>query len=390
MVDARLLDYIKKELAAGYKPEAIRAYLMNYGYNPADVDEAMRIAVQPAAPAPAQITPTPTAPAAPAAGKKIPIIPIAIGFVAVALIVVVVLIFFTGREERAVVTVVKAPKLDLKTSMISSNLRQGNDINFNLIMNSLDGKAHDVGLTYDIINSDGIKISQEEDFIEVDTKVFEEKIIELPEDINPGQYSLVVTARYDGEDKKSTLRFGVLGAGAEIEEEVVEFSEVQCPSSCDDGNVCTDDQCSAATGYECVHFPQIPCCGNLNCEEFEDSGNCPTDCSPSAPAGVVPELTLPEIISNVKTIAATNLGEAESYCNSLADKNQKDSCFFQIAQTSKQSKYCVPINSELKRDNCYSDFALNGDFSVCSQMTNVYMKESCFELEEASQSTSLR
>lgn len=393
MVDARLLDYIKKELAAGYKPEAIRAYLMNYGYNPADVDEAMRIAVQPAAPAPtpaAPYIPTPKAPAAPAAGKKIPIIPIAIGLVSVVLVVVLILIFFTGREEQAVVTTVKAAALDVKTSILSSNLRQGDDVRFNLIINSLDGKAHDVGLTYDIINKNGIKISQKEDFFEVDTRVFEEKIVELPEDVEPGQYSLIVTGRYDGGDAKSILRFGILAAGAEIEEEVVEFEEVQCPSSCDDGNVCTDDQCSAATGYQCVHFPQTPCCGNLRCEEYEDSNNCPTDCAPQVSEGAIPELTLPEMLANVKEKASSSIAEAESYCNSLTDKNQKDSCFYQISQTSKQSKYCIPISSELKRDNCYSDFALNGDFSVCSRMTNVYMKESCFELEEASQRTSLR
>ena len=69
MVDQRIIDYIKKEIAAGYKPEAIRIYLINYGYNPADVDAAMRAATAAAKPA---------APAVP--GKKIPIIPIAGGF----------------------------------------------------------------------------------------------------------------------------------------------------------------------------------------------------------------------------------------------------------------------------------------------------------------------
>lgn len=58
-----------------------------------------------------------------------------------------------------------------------------------------------------------------------------------------------------------------------------------CPKSCDDGNACTIDTCSEATGYECVHTP-IPGCtigdGICQPEEGETRCNAPGDCGPCA------------------------------------------------------------------------------------------------------------
>ncbi|MBW2978209.1 hypothetical protein KY331_05155 [Candidatus Woesearchaeota archaeon] len=375
MVDQRLIDYVKKELAAGYKAEAIRTYLINYGYNAADVDAAIRAtAAKPAV--------------VPAAGaRKIPILPIVGGILGVLFIVMIVMIFFTGKKEVEVVSVV-TDKIDLKVSMLSSNIRQAESVQFNIILNSLDGQDHDVGLVYEVVDSVGSPISQREDFIAVTNRIYEQKTIDLPSNIEPGSYSIVATGRFDSEEVKSSVRFAVLSAGAEARE-VVEFAEVECPV-CEDNDPCTDEQCSSATNYECVHFPISPCCGNLKCESYEAYENCPTDCSPSLPAGAAIVLTLTEITQTARNYATTDLSGADSYCKGLPDVNQRDSCFYTVSQTAKQSRFCDPIFSELKRDNCYSDYALAGDFSICDKLTNVYMKESCYELEDASKNPGLR
>lgn len=52
-----------------------------------------------------------------------------------------------------------------------------------------------------------------------------------------------------------------------------------CPSSCDDGDECTKDYCSAVTGYECRNDLIIPCCGNDICEPRENYIECPEDCN---------------------------------------------------------------------------------------------------------------
>ncbi|MFH1447876.1 MAG: hypothetical protein ABIG39_03360, partial [Candidatus Micrarchaeota archaeon] len=51
-----------------------------------------------------------------------------------------------------------------------------------------------------------------------------------------------------------------------------------CPSSCEDGDPCTDDICWEETGFECVHSTITPCCGNGFCENGESSDSCLQDC----------------------------------------------------------------------------------------------------------------
>ena len=51
-----------------------------------------------------------------------------------------------------------------------------------------------------------------------------------------------------------------------------------CPSSCDDKNLCTDDFCSEQTNFKCSHKEITPCCGNKKCEQGENYLNC-NDCT---------------------------------------------------------------------------------------------------------------
>ena len=44
---------------------------------------------------------------------------------------------------------------------------------------------------------------------------------------------------------------------------------------------------------------------------------------------------------------------------------------------------CDLIVSESKRDNCYTTFALDGDYSVCEKITNKYLKQSCIALSQS-------
>lgn len=61
------------------------------------------------------------------------------------------------------------------------------------------------------------------------------------------------------------------------------ISEKKCPESCDDGNFCTYDYCSAESNYTCAHTklegPQTGCSGDLNnCEiRICRAGSCVTE-----------------------------------------------------------------------------------------------------------------
>lgn len=56
------------------------------------------------------------------------------------------------------------------------------------------------------------------------------------------------------------------------------FMVPRCPKSCDDGNTCTQDTCSAGTDYECFNSPISGCCGNTICETEEGYETCSLDC----------------------------------------------------------------------------------------------------------------
>ena len=61
---------------------------------------------------------------------------------------------------------------------------------------------------------------------------------------------------------------------------ICDIEDIGCPSSCDDGNACTNDTCTANTDFKCVHEMAYPCCGNGECEYEENVNNvCPEDCT---------------------------------------------------------------------------------------------------------------
>ena len=64
----------------------------------------------------------------------------------------------------------------------------------------------------------------------------------------------------------------------ETPEEVIEEEPTDLCPDCDDNNPCTEDLCNEGTDYECAYRVIIPCCGNGECEENEDSESCPGDC----------------------------------------------------------------------------------------------------------------
>jgi hypothetical protein len=56
-------------------------------------------------------------------------------------------------------------------------------------------------------------------------------------------------------------------------------TEMKCPDSCNDENLCTKDYCSEKTGHFCIHEKTTAaCCGNNICDPDENSCKCPADC----------------------------------------------------------------------------------------------------------------
>jgi hypothetical protein len=45
---------------------------------------------------------------------------------------------------------------------------------------------------------------------------------------------------------------------------------------------------------------------------------------------------------------------------------------------------CSSIEKGIKRDNCYIELVLEGNYNVCNKISNQYTKKSCFALKSSS------
>jgi len=177
-----------------------------------------------------------------------------------------------------------------------------------------------------------------------------------------------------------------------------------CPANCDDGKECTRDYCSENTGLMCVHQPIRPCCGNGACESGEDKDSCAKDCT-------ITSLSLWDQIEAIKVQASTDpsvarkacsiidainfrnrcysdvavIAETESYCDDIKEGSDADSlkwkCYSNVAKAVQRNNICDRINDEIVRDECYMNFVLADDYTVCDKIINEYQKQNCNQLK---------
>jgi hypothetical protein len=292
MVDQRLVNYVKRQLSAGYDINSIRAGLIKYGYNAGDIEQAIRAVKK----------------------KKLPLIPILAGL---GLLIIIFGLLFVFRGEECVENWLCDSWQPVVCPASGQQTRTCRDMN-------------NCGTAVD-----------------------------KPSVSRSCMYEEIVTE--PGED--------------------IEVVGLECPESCDDDNKCTDDRCSASTGYQCVHDVISPCCGNGECETGEDYISCPFDCEavtieiPSS----TPSMGIGDIRDNVRALSNTPSNAAD-FCKRLDTAKHRDLCYNELAEITEENIYCDPISSDATRDNCYTYFALNGDYSVCNQIINKYLKESCIAL----------
>ncbi len=62
----------------------------------------------------------------------------------------------------------------------------------------------------------------------------------------------------------------------------------------------------------------------------------------------------------------------------------KDYCFNIIAEASGNSVYCGSIKSDSSRDTCYTTFVLAGEYDLCDELINKYLRDSCEQLAAVS------
>lgn len=353
MVQQSLVEYCQRLLQQGYDAGVIRTTLLNAGYSPYDVDAALRASGAPS-------------------GRKISTKPLLIAFV---------IILFASAGLLIALKFLQAPPvvLDMSVSLFSSQFSPGQDVVVNIELRNPRGKQTN-GLIDVVVSGPSGKVASKTESFSVSNVASIPVSIPLPSSAVEGSYEIAVKVSYKGKqaveskifEVKSEIERAVLPSEVLEEKAEVEAREIQltCPGGCDDLNFCTRDECVQG---ECMNTPVVPCCGNAQCESGESRSSCALDCSERY---VSPD----EVKARAKELASSDVVAAIETCDSIAQRAYIDACLDDVAVVSENKDACLNIVDSDIRDGCLMTFAYKNDFSVCSDIKNEYIRNSCNSL----------
>lgn len=357
MVQQSLIEYVNKLINSGYDTGTIRTTLINAGYSPYEANRAINYATSPVK------------------QKKEISLNLKVILIVISILILLVIIIIAGVK----ILTPEEKTIQIKITPLKTEIFPGNTLSFLVELSSDTERKEQALLNYEIINTQTNELLlTKQERITVGEKSSTTAQIQVPQDTIPGKYTLKATMSYKIKTEQKSFTFTLLEPTEEIkptDEKMEEEQEVQCPATCDDFNPCTKDYCEKGI---CKHTQIIPCCGNGICESTESRLSCPDDCAETTD---LPQDTL----SKANTVAASDPEAAATLCNKLTRINDIEFCFAEVAQTSGKSIICENIQTPENKDNCYMAFALDGDYTVCSQIKNSYLSKSCYSLKRSSE-----
>ena len=90
--------------------------------------------------------------------------------------------------------------------------------------------------------------------------------------------------------------------------------------------------------------------------------------------------TFGNAMSRIKETAKNNPQQASGDCEKFTSLDQRDICYFGIADSSSRYSFCNNIKNQDYRDNCYMNFALEGNTEVCDSIKNNATSEYCNQI----------
>lgn len=354
MVQESLTEYINKLLKAGYDVGTIRNTLLKAGYSPTEINQSLTYLKKPTRKVSLNL-------------KWI--------LIGVSTLILILLLILGGIK-----LLTPAEKtIDFRASPVKVELGPGEVLSFVTAFTSNTDERESVQMSYEATNAQTNEIlASKQETITIGKQSSATKQLQIPVTATAGVYDLKATMNFKGKKTTQIFRFNIVSAGEvqvpETFEEEIEVESVECPESCDDFNPCTQDYCDRGL---CKHTPLSPCCGNGVCESGETTTNCREDCVKTAKN---PQ----ELISQASTVAKTDPEAASALCNQLVKQSDIDLCFIEIAYASGRSIICESVKTTGSKDTCYMNFALDGDYSVCSKVENSYLSKSCNSLQRSS------
>lgn len=358
---ADLTSYIRQQLKAGYDINAIRAALLKYGYQQADIDAAVRQAY-----------------AEPSVIKHV------VHFSPTVLITIIAIAVIAGGAFFFFRPSAPAPKiptelLDLSADITSLAATPGSDLEFDVGLINLGAVSrYDVVLRYLIIDQDNKAVKTKEETVAVETRFSAKAEINLPPRLPPGNYRLRVIASYNGKLATAEETFTVAEARLPLEEIPEEpVPELKEPEEvvCDDADPCTND---LVVDNKCSFVPITPCCGNNICEAGEGT-SCPADCPAVPEPAPAVALTMWDRLDQIEQKAATDPAGASQDCSEITDYVFRDDCYSAVAEASSDDSYCGNIEAEREKDECIKDVAIaSGDEELCARIITDAVRDQCY------------
>lgn len=402
-----LAAYIRDLESKGYDIRAIKNALIKYGYPEAVVNQAIYNLNRTEINHTIHLSKTTLA----------AIIVIVLGLLGIALLM------FNPFEQK------KVPEklLDVKINKISSSVMPDSELSASIQLTNMGAKnRYDLYLKYEIINEETQKrLTFSSETIAMETSKAQDIEIKIPNDAPEGRYIFQVTARHPSGTALSQTPFIITSNPSAIEETCFDGIKNQneeeidcggkcepckkCPSNCEDNNPSTIDYCDSSI-KECVH--KVPSsCGDELCSGNENENTCPKDCEIPKP----PSNNVWDELERIKKLAETNSANALQECSKI-DSTFKDKCLQNVGEVSNKPEICDKISQETeesrlsrercfsnvaralhkvqlceyiqkdsRKDSCYVNFAIDGDYSVCEKISNPYLKKSCETLRQTSQ-----
>jgi len=370
----RLVGYIQQQVNAGYQPEAIRDYLVKYGYDEKEVDDSLR-----------SIYGKPIVVESHFSGKVL--IAVVLGLLLVIGIPTTYLLLQGGGSTPAVVSI--------QTSSSVTSLEAGDTLTFSVSLQNT-GDSTTVSLRHEIIGTSAAS----EETVSLGASVSRQSSISLPSTLNAQRYTLQTIAAYDGKQTVSSFGFNIIAPEEEAPDctenwSCNDWNPLTCPSSgeqtrlCQDLNQCGTTQFKPEETKFCTFVPDVVI-------------------PPPAPSGPYDGLNIFEKLERAKQLASTDIAEAERLCKSLAVQTHVDDCYLSLAEIQLSIGYCTSIQGERtkdkcynnvakfkddnslcerivklsRKDSCYMNFVNKGDYSVCAKIDNSYLAEACISLRD--------
>jgi len=318
-----LSNYVKSYLGKGYSDQQIREFLDELGYGKADINNAFRLA------------------GIGHQGIHIHVSPMVVFVIGVLLILGVGAYFGIQYLKVDPDDQKSTPKqLDVSITVVTSSVEPGQDFMYKVSLTNFGTfRGYDVTLRYEIIDSYGEQFDmiQETKYIESSLSFIKE--MSIPEDMEPGRYSVVVTADYDNYSSVAKKLFRVVKSLEVVRNETVEINITEA--------VINDTQ---------------PI-------EFTDTG-------------AFADLSRSEIEEALKKLGREEPEAAGKACAGLINENMRSSCFISLARISLDPAFCSQVD-KASRDSCYITIAMNStDLKICDDITQDQVKSSCTALVE--------